>query len=456
MFPPEKRLIPRVAVGSLSSPLEVGADRAPQAAAELADLLARLGCEVVNLGAVLTPDRSVKAGRLAAESHVHAVVLVSTSWFEDYLVFDLLEECSVPLLLWSLPGMETGALCGIQQLTACLKQLGTAYRAVYGHFDSPDCQQQALAFLRAAALNYRMRRARIGMSGHRVAGMCEVAVNEFALKKAIGPRIVPLDLFQLLAAAENEPNAPMQQKWEEVVSRVASCKVGEAEGLDSMKIHAAIRRLVEQFRLDALTIGCYPHLMGRVCLPTSLLADEGIPMACEGDINGAVGQLMLMLLTGQPTHNADWLDPLDEKTVIFSHCGAGSFSLAENAGDIQLASVRLMGRGVCALFTARPGPVTLVSLLPRESGYQVALLEGEAVSTTMVFPGNPLRVDFGCHVREVIDWIHDEGIGHHWMAGYGHVGREIGEWAKIAGPYVRIVRLNQEKIIRRGGLTATG
>ncbi|MCC6127163.1 MAG: hypothetical protein IT426_19550 [Pirellulales bacterium] len=439
MFPPEKRLIPRVAVGALSSPLEVGADRAPQAAADLADLLESLGCEVVRLGAVLNPDLAAEAGRRMAESHVHAAAMVAVSWFEDYLVFDLVEECPVPLLLWSLPGMETGALCGIQQLTACLKQLGAPYRAVFGQFDLPDCRERAMAFLRATALAYRLRRARIGFAGHRVGGMCEVAANEFALKKAIGPRIVPIDLPRLLAAAEEEPDPPMQQKWLEVVNRASSCKVEEAEGLDSMKIHAAIRRSVEQFGLDALTIGCYPHLMGRVCLPASLLADEGIPMACEGDVHGAVGQLMLTLLTGQPTHNTDWLEPLDEKTVIFSHCGAGSFSLAENPADVQLASVRLMGRGVCALFPARPGPVTLLSILASGADYQIALLEGEAVSTAMVFPGNPLRVDFGVPVGRVIDWIHEEGIGHHWMAGYGHVGEEIIEWAKIAGPDLRLV-----------------
>ena len=121
----KKTLIPRVGVASLSSPLEVGADRAPQAACDAAALLQAAGCQVVELGAIDRPEKSSAAGRKLAESHVHAVVLVAASWFEDYLVFDLFEECPVPLLLWSLPGMETGALCGVQQLTACLKQLGT-------------------------------------------------------------------------------------------------------------------------------------------------------------------------------------------------------------------------------------------------------------------------------------------------------------------------------------------
>jgi L-fucose isomerase-like protein len=210
--------------------------------------------------------------------------------------------------------------------------------------------------------------------------------------------------------------------------------VSNRDGLDSLKVYVAVKELVDKHRLDALTIGCYPHLMGVACLPASLLADEGVPLACEGDVNGAVGQLLLTRLSGQPTHNADWLEPLEDGTVIFSHCGAGSFSLAEKPQEVTLNPVRLMNQGVCALFPAKPGPVTLVSLLPRGGGYQLALLEGEAVSTTMVFPGNPLRVRFPQPAPQLIEWIFAEGIGHHWMAAYGHYGDELKHWANLCGP----------------------
>ena len=86
-------LVPRVAVGSLCSPLEVGADRAPQAARDLSRLLQDAGCEVVDLGPVDTPDKAAAAGRAIAERHLHAVAFAAASWFEDYLVLDLLEEC---------------------------------------------------------------------------------------------------------------------------------------------------------------------------------------------------------------------------------------------------------------------------------------------------------------------------------------------------------------------------
>lgn len=436
---PARPLKPRVGVAGLSSPLEVGAAQAPQASVELARILRETGFETVEVGALGDADRVMAAGRKFTEEHVDAVACAATSWYEDYLVLDLLEECKVPILLWSLPGMETGALCGTQQLTCFLKQLEWPYACVFGDISDGECKSKAQTYLRAAALLNRLRRARIGLAGQRIGGMTHTSPNEFMLKKAIGPRVVPLDLPKLLQRASEVPETTSRPLWEEVRACAGSCQVAKEEGLDAMGVYVAVRDLVMEYHLDALTIGCYPHLMGRVCLAASLLADEGVPLGCEGDVNGAVGQLMLSLLTGGPTHNTDWLNPLDDGTVVFTHCGSGSFSLAEKPQEIILGGVRLMHQGVCALFTAKPGPVTLISLLALGDGYQCALLEGQALPTEMVFPGNPARVRFEHPVGELIDWIHEAGIGHHWMIGYGRVAREIRAWAKCSGSSVHLI-----------------
>jgi len=435
-----KAMVPRVGVASLSSPLEVGAERAPETANALSLLLAEAGCDVVELGPIDNSDAAVLAGQRLAGARVDAVALAPVSWFEDYLALDVLEECCVPTLFWSLPGIQTGSLCGTQQVTCYLKQLGVPYECVFGLIEpGGEILSRAMAFLRAAALKSRLRRARVGLGGHRVAGMTEVAVNEIALKKAIGPRIVPLDLPQLLARADEMPADQASALWRDVVARSGACKVADEVGHDSLRVYLAIRELIDQHGLDALAIGCYPHLMGRVCLAASLLADEGVPLACEGDANGAVAQLILTQLTGEPTHNTDWLDPMDDGTIVFSHCGNGSFSLAENPDKIRLATVRLMDQGVCAQFPAKPGQVTLLNLMPTRDGYQCALLEGHAVSTEMVFPGNPLRVQFEYAPGELIDWGYAEGVGHHWIIGYSHVGDAVRNWAKIVGGSVRLI-----------------
>ena len=172
--------------------------------------------------------------------------------------------------------------------------------------------------------------------------------------------------------------------------------------------------------------------MGKVCLAASLLGEEGTPVACEGDINGALGMLMLTQLTGQPGHNTDLLDPIpSEHAMVFTHCGSGGFSLANSCSDITLGPVRLMDRGLCCLFTARPGPVTLVNVVPTLDGYRIGALYGEAVETDMVFPGNPLRVRFESDYRNILAWIAEEGLGHHWMGAYGDLRRPLSDLAQM-------------------------
>ena len=426
-----KPLMPRIAVGAVSSPLEVGADRASGAAESLARLLELNGCTAVRLGSIGNADAAIAAGLQAIEAHVDAIALASASWFEDYLVLDLLEECDVPLLFWSLPGMETGALCGTQQITSYLKQLEKPYAAVFGQIEPGDALQRALRFLRAAALRRHLRRARIGLAGQRTRGMTEVAVNEMALKKVLGPRLVALDMSSLVSRVRQAAQVETVPIWNRVKQAASSVQVADQAGLDASGFYVAIKELVQREELTAFTFGCYPDYMGCACMAASLLADEGVPVGCEGDANGTVAMLILQWLTGQPTHNTDWLDPMPDGSVVFTHCGSGSYSLAERVQDITLAPVRLACTGVCSLFPAKPGPVTLLNLLPSGAGYQMAVMEGEAIQTSMVFPGNPLRVRFSRPTDEIIDWIHAEGIGHHWMAGYGHVGAELREMARM-------------------------
>ena len=157
-------------------------------------------------------------------------------------------------------------------------------------------------------------------------------------------------------------------------------------------------------------------------------------MGCEGDVNGALGMLMLTKLTGQPVHNTDLLDPIPaDNAIVFSHCGSGGFSLAPSLADVTLGPVRLMNCGLCTLFPARPGPVTLVNIVAERDGYRMGTLFGEAIETDMVFPGNPLRVRFGTDYRQILSWIAEEGLGHHWMAAYGDLRPELGHLAVMTG-----------------------
>lgn len=424
-------LRPKVGVAALSSALEVGADRAEEVAAEFASALGGWGCEVVALGAIQSSSAAQAAGERLHHERADALLAIPVSWYEDYLTVDLLEEWSCPLFLWPLPGVETGALCGAQQNLCMLRRLGRQAEAAFGPIGDAGCRRKAVPFLRAAALRNAMRRSRIGLAGSHVNGMTHCAPDEFQLKRQVGPRVVHLDLDEL--AKDLRPGAADAAAWDALSNKAGACLAADADGQHSMRWYHLLKKTAETERLDVLAVGCYPKLMGEVCLAASLLADDGIPLACEGDVNGAAAMLALSRLSGGAVHNTDWLEPVGDDRILFSHCGSGSFSLAESQESISLAPVRLMSRGVCARFPARPGPVTLLNLTPGEGGYICAVLEGEAVSGGMLFPGNPLQASFARPAAELVDWVFKMGLGHHWMAAPGSFGPELRRWAALSG-----------------------
>jgi L-fucose isomerase-like protein len=423
----------RLGLAIVASPLEVGADKASILLEELQAILSKTHLELYPYHQpVNSPKDAINAGRMFHDKRVHAICVISASWFEDYLVLDMLEECDVPIIVRGLPGMETGSLCGTQQLGFMLRQLCKSYIVIYDGLNSESALKQVMEYSSASMVRYRLRRSRIGYLGHRVEGMTETTVHELALKKIFGPRVVSIDTSVFL---ENVSSLiPDAEKWIEIKNQVGKVISKDEDCLESMNVYATLKSVIEEKMLDAVAIGCYPHLMGKVCLSASLLGEEGIPIACEGDVNGALGMMILSWLTSEPVHNTDLLNPIPEdNAIVFSHCGSGGFSLAKSRDEITLAPVRLMDRGLCCLFTAKPGDVTLLNIIPTIDSYKIAVLEGVALETDMVFPGNPLKVQFKSDYRNILSWIIDEGLGHHWMAVYGLHKDEIDDLASMVG-----------------------
>ncbi len=425
----------RLGIISVASPLEVGADQASIILNQLKSELTRQYNNItIYTYTVTKPQDAINAGQIFYNERVELICVIAASWFEDYLVLDMLEECDVPVILWGIPGMETGSLCGTQQLGFILKQTEKPYKAIYDHLNSKDAILTLMKYASACALKHRLRRTKIGYLGHRVEGMTETTGHEIALKKIFGARVISIDT-QLFAKEVININAKLaQDRWNEVKSCISNIKCRDEDGIESMKIYYTLKSFIKEKMLDAIAIGCYPHLMGKVCLPASLLAEEGIPIACEGDINGALGMIMLSWLSSASVHNTDLLDPIPEdNAIIFSHCGSGGFSLSKSYTDISLSPVRLMDSGVCCLFPAKPGYVTLINIVPTIGSYKISILEGNALETDMVFPGNPIKVKFEQDYRYVLSWIIKEGLGHHWMITYGSFKSELTDLASMIG-----------------------
>ncbi len=430
------KLTPRIGLAVIRHPLEEGGEQAPQMFADAARALRAADLEVIEAPTFLEDQASaVAAGRHFYEERVPVIVLAAATWSADPLVLDLLEECSVPLVTWAFPGMNTGSMCGCQQFCCVLKELNRPYRFAFGPAGDDSVISRICDYVTAVNLAANLRKVRLGLVGYRVGGMTEVTFDELELKAALGPRTVHYGLETVEKTMAEIPKADARAVWKERMGQVKKVSVTEADIIDSMRGYLTLKRFAERDGLSGLAVECYPRFMGRLCLAGSLLADEGLVVGCEADMNSTVAMLILARLTGEPVHNTDGLGvDMDEGSIVFSHCGNGSMSLAESPDKIEIAHVRLMHQGTCVLFPGKPGPVTLVNLVGRRGTYRMGVAAGHAVPTGMVFAGNPTRVVFENGVQHYLDVIAAEGLGHHWMIGYGDVRKSLQEFCD----YVRI------------------
>ena len=106
--------------------------------------------------------------------------------------------------------------------------------------------------------------------------------------------------------------------------------------------------------------------------------------------------------------------------------------LADENGFI-LHPVRLAHDGVCIRYSARPGPVTFVNLVGRKGTYRMCAFQGEAVRTSMVFEGNPLKFVMQTPFHRIWRDVARGGFGHHWMTVYAHVAPELDEFCRLVG-----------------------
>lgn len=428
-------LKPKVGFFMLCHPGEEGREEAPSLFQKAVLELRKLDLHVITIKEMVEDENSAyRAAQEFKREDVDVICLVEGTWSSDYLALDILEEVNVPIITWGLPGIRKGSLCGVQQLDCVLKELRKPYKFIYGSVEERKPYEKIEGYAKAVSLKRILRKARLGLVGYRIRGMTEVTFDELELKSLLGPRIVHFGLNELEDGMTKVRHEEAERIWKEVKKKIGKVNAEEKEGIDSIRAYLVLKKWIEKECLSGLAVECYPDFMGQICLAYSLLGEEGIPGSCEGDVNSLVAMIILYLLTKIPVHNTDLLAVYPEdNSIVFSHCGSGAFSLAEEKKKINLSPVRLANKGTSVLFPAKPGEVTLVNLVGRKDTYRMCIAEGEAVKTEMVFAGNPARVKFPIPVNEFLEIVAENGFGHHWMIGYGNVKEELEDFCRLVG-----------------------
>ena len=112
---------------------------------------------------------------------------------------------------------------------------------------------------------------------------------------------------------------------EDVIAKAREIREPNREDLvKAGRIYVALRRIVEDYRLDGFTIGCF-DLIGKIkatpCLALALFNAEGIPAACEGELNSLLAMAIIRRFFNKPTFMGNIADYGDDY-IILAHCTA--------------------------------------------------------------------------------------------------------------------------------------
>ncbi len=106
--------------------------------------------------------------------------------------------------------------------------------------------------------------------------------------------------------------------------KIENKNIDEKELQKAEAFYLALKQLVVEYNLTALTIRCFDLLLEYQttgCFALSRLNDEGIIAGCEGDIVSLVGMIIAVRKTGQQVWmaNPSQID-MDNSELVLAHC----------------------------------------------------------------------------------------------------------------------------------------
>ncbi|MBA7469408.1 hypothetical protein ES707_04677 [subsurface metagenome] len=431
-----KRL-PRVGLVAMAFPgFYLGEEKAPGKLKEASTSLSAADLALIKIEEVVTGVPGAKAaGQRLAEEDIDCICVILTTFVPDHFIVALLDACDLPVFLWAVEReIDCISLVGGMLINPTLYDLGKQYQLAAGDLGNPEPRSKLMVFARAAMMRQVLRKMRVGYMGKNPVIMFSMAADEYGLKKVLGVDVITLRDFEYSQRIEQVPNQSAEKDWTELQQQVGGTEVSDTDGIEASKSFLAMVQMVREMDLDALSLNCWVQLKSKICLPLARMNDLGVGAGCEGDLHTTILMRLLFVLAGRSAINGDFMRLFpDSNQILFSHCGAGPFSLARSRDDIELLPSIETRDGIGVFFPAdQPGTVTALNMMGSREGYRLSVLSGEVQPTDLsVYQGNPMQIRFEKPVGEILQGAVDHGAGHHWSITYGSYVEEFRQLASF-------------------------
>ena len=277
----------------------------------------------------------------------------------------------------------------------------------------------------------RLWGSRIGVMGTPSSWLIASNVDYLLGKQRWGIEYTDIPLERIYDYYHEVNDEEVGEACADLASRALACREATPEDmLKAMRLYRAIRRIVDEEHLAALTLSCFRLIetTGTTgCLALSLLNDEGIIAGCEGDLQSVFTMLAVRVLTRQPAFMAN-PSMISARTneVVFSHCTIG----LRQTERFILRSHFETQRGIGIQGIAPTGDVTLVKC-GGECLDEYYLSTGTLTENTNYL--NLCRTQVRVHLDTPADYFLKNPLGNHHILVHGNYQRMMEEFFQVNG-----------------------
>lgn len=290
-----------------------------------------------------------KAVEKFKDARIDALFLPFCDFGEESVAAGIASQFKVPTLVWGPRDTEPNTdacrgrdtQCGIIAATKVLSRCGVKFSYIVNSpAESEKFRKGFEEFIRAAMVVKTMKNLRIAQIGSRPEPFMSVISNEGELLERFGIQTVPIAVSTIVNYTREIAESNSEELRTYVQDFTGRMDYVRNMDQDQVKWSCAMTLAMEKAILEkdctAAAMECWPRadeLKGLPCLSMGELTDRGIPVSCEGDINGAVTLAVMKAcsLDDSAQFFADLTirHPENDNAELLWHCGPFPYSLRD-------------------------------------------------------------------------------------------------------------------------------
>ena len=263
------------------------------------------------------PDEAEKTLKIHSPKISGSIILVASGGSEE-LIEIIVETVPKPVLLWA-NGEKNSFASSLEAYSVMKKKF--PIKILYSSLESKDIVADIKRFIKVCETIEELENSIVGCVGKPSTWLLTSrGINSFGNFKT---QLLNIKIDELVKLVEKTDDMDTQELYESIKQTAKNIKVYNTDLIYSIKVYLAMKKLIEQHDLDAITIRCFDLLQFNytACLGMSLCNDEGITSGCEGDLQATFSMMIATLLTGHPCWmaNPSRIDMV-KNTITLAHC----------------------------------------------------------------------------------------------------------------------------------------